>query len=417
MQGEVVSPNMRIGIMCHSSFGGSALIAIELADELAKRGHRVHLFSRTTPFNHWNSMNGVVIHTIAASSGDPVSAADLHVNWSAGELEAFQSNVLMVSQTEGLDVLHFHYAVPFSHMSEVIRSRMKVGGPMLVGTLHGTDVSVHGKQSGTGPNLGDSLRHLDALTTVSESHARLASEVFGLDTTPQVIPNFVNLSRFRPRAGNGHELEAHDRPRIAHVSNFRPVKRAPIMARVFLSIRERINADLWLIGDGMEMDAVRAIFNQRAVNDHVTYWGLQNDIPKLLAQTDLLLVTSETESFCLAALEAMACGVPVLAPRVGGLPEVVVDGESGILFEVDDFAYAADAAVQLLSDPSRLQTMRETAIRHAGGFSHEEGVDSYETLYRQLLGAGTNGWTSAPTRAAPVLSSPFDPSAQVANEE
>jgi hypothetical protein len=151
------------------------------------------------------------------------------------------------------------------------------------------------------------------------------------------------------------------------------------------------------------MGRVRAIFKRHDANDHVTYWGLQHDIPSLLAQTDLLLLTSQTESFCLAALEAMACGVPVLAPRVGGLPEVVIDGETGILFEVDDHAYAADAAVQLLSDPVRLQAMREAAAQHARGFSHREGVDNYETLYSQLLDAHTNGRRPARLSAVPAL--------------
>ena len=408
---------MRIGIMCHSSFGGSALIAIELADHLAQRGHKVHLFTRTRPFGHWDSRNGVTLHTIAPADEDPVSAAELHVKWSAGEFEAFLSNVLAVAQTEGLDVLHFHYALPFSHVSQAVGSRMEAGGPLLVGTLHGTDVSIHGRHSETGPELGNSLRHLDALTTVSASHARLASDVFGLVAPPQVIPNFVNLSRFHPGAGNGHEPEARDRPRIAHVSNFRPVKRAQSMARVFLSVRERLNADLWLIGDGAEMGPVRTIFRQNAAHNHVTYWGLQSDIPRLLAQTDLLLVTSETESFCLAALEAMACGVPVLAPRVGGLPEVVLDGKTGILFEVDDYDFAADAAVDLLSDPNRLRAMREAAIQHASGFSHQEGVDRYEALYHRLIGARTNGRMDARSLAAPSFSPSFGLSAGAASEE
>ncbi len=403
--------------MCHSSFGGSALIAIELADQLAQRGHKVHLFTRTIPFTYWEPRNGVTLHTIAPRDGDPVSAADLHVKWSVAELEAFLSSVLAVAQSEGLDVLHFHYALPFSQVSQEVGSRMEAGGPLLIGTLHGTDVSIHGRHSDTGPELGKSLRYLDALTTVSASHARLASEVFDLAVPPQVIPNFVNLSRFHPGAGNGREPEAHDRPRIAHVSNFRPVKRAQSMARVFLSIRERIDADLWLIGDGAEMELVRAIFQRHAANDHVTYWGLQNDVPSLLAQSDLLLVTSETESFCLAALEAMACGVPVLAPRVGGLPEVVLEGETGILFEADDYAYAAEAAAQLLSDPDRLQAMRKAATRHASGFSHQEGVDRYEALYRQLLGARTNGKMAARSRAAPMLSPSFGFSAGVTIEE
>ena len=378
---------MRIGIMCHSSFGGSARIATELAKELAQRGHTVHLFTRTTPFGDWDATNGVILHRITPSAHDDLHPASLYTDWSAGEFEAFLSKVLAVALTDGLDILHLHYAVPFAFVSAEVKRRLGKASPLLVGTLHGTDVSIHGKHVATGPELAQVLRHMDVLTTVSANHATLAADVFELPTTPQIIPNFVDLSKFHPQAGRRSNPRIRSKPRLAHVSNFRPVKQPQTMAKIFVEIRAQLDAELWLIGDGTKMNTVKATFQQRAINDDVRYWGLQHDVPSLLAQTDLLLVTSRAESFCLAALEAMACGVPVLATRVGGVPEVVIDGKTGLLFEVGDQAAAVRAAVHLLSDPTQHQRMREAAAQHARLFDHRQGVSAYESLYQRMLKA------------------------------
>lgn len=376
---------MRIGIMCHSSFGGSARIATELASGLAQRGHTTHLFTRTKPFGYWDATTGVILHEIAPSASDELHPASLYTNWSPEEFEAFLSKVLAVILTDGLDILHFHYAVPFAFVSAEVKRRLGMASPLLVGTLHGTDVSVHGKDSATGPQLAGVLRHIDVLTTVSASHAALATDAFKLPSAPLVIPNFVDLSKFRPHAIDRGNPRTRTRPRLAHVSNFRPVKHPQSMAQIFVDVRAQKDAELWLVGDGTEMDSVKAIFQQHSINDDVRYWGLHNNVPSLLAQTDLLLVTSRAESFCLAALEAMACGVPVVATRVGGLPEVVIDGETGFLFEVGDREAAVRAAVDLLSDTDQHQRMCEAASRHAAHFDQSQGVSAYENLYRRML--------------------------------
>jgi N-acetyl-alpha-D-glucosaminyl L-malate synthase BshA len=405
---------MRIGVMCLASFGGSARIATQLAVQLTKRGHTVHLFSRNIPFGDKSHTNGMTWHTVTPDREAHLHPASLHTDWSAQDLHIFLSRVLDVIAVEGLDVLHFHYAVPFAFVAAEVKRRLGRAAPLLIGTLHGTDVSKHGRDPVKGPPLAQALRDVDQLTTVSNSHARLATDLFGLTTRPQVIPNFVDLSRFQPlkpnapiAGGSGEESPlvsgsggGRAIPRIAHVSNFRPVKDPQSMARIFLDIREQMEAELWLIGDGPEMDAVKSIFEGSRFEKDVRYWRLRHDVAWLLAQTDLLLMTSLSESFCLAALEAMACGVPVLATKVGGLPEVVAHGETGFLFPVGEHDLAARLALSLLSDQARHQAMSEAASRHAAQFGFEQIVPVYEDLYQRLL-AHDSHRIPFPARVAP----------------
>ncbi|MDR3576057.1 MAG: N-acetyl-alpha-D-glucosaminyl L-malate synthase BshA [Anaerolineaceae bacterium] len=371
---------MRIGIMCLASLGGSAHVADQLAAQFARRGHRVHLFSRTTPFGTSSLANNVKLHTVKSSLEPNNHPARLDTDWSAVDFEEFISNILQVITEEGLDVLHFHYAVPFAFLAAEVKRRLGWTTPLLVGTFHGTDVSTYGRDPIKGPELAQTLDKIDILTTVSNNHALLASELFGLRTPPIVIPNFVDLSQFRP-------LQAHlfPKPKIVHVSNFRSVKDPQSMARIFLRIRQQMEAELWLIGDGPEMAGVKSILQRSEFERDVHYWNLQNNVANLLAQTDLLLMTSLAESFCLAALEAMACGVPVLATDVGGLSEVVIKGKTGFLFPVGDQDMAVQLAVNLLSDRLQYQAMSQAAIRRAAAFDIERIVPLYENIYQELL--------------------------------
>ena len=383
---------MNIGIMCHSSFGGSARIATELAAELARRGHTVHLFTHTMPFGRWDHASRVRLHQAAVDGESDIHPAMLYTDWSVQECEALVSQILHVIAAEGLDVLHFHYAVPFAFLAEEVKRRLGRAAPLLIGTLHGTDVSSYGQDPVKGRALAASLENLDRLTTVSVSYAHLASQVFGLSTYPEVIPNFVDLSRFRPQTNSRLDPNmlfmrspSGCKAKIIHVSNFRRVKDPQSAARIFLGIREKIEAEFWLVGDGPEMGAIKTIFAQNGREQDVRFWGLRRDVAPILAQAHLLLMTSLFESFCLAALEAMACGLPVLATNVGGLAEVVVDGLTGFLFPVGDLASAIDLAVGLLSDPVRRQTMGEAAAIRARGFGQERIVTTYEKLYSRLL--------------------------------
>jgi N-acetyl-alpha-D-glucosaminyl L-malate synthase BshA len=395
---------MRIGIMCLASLGGSASIATQLAIQLARRGHRVHLFARTIPFSILNQASGVQLHTVKTKRENKMHPARLDTDWSTNDFVKFLSNILDVIAVEGLDVLHFHYAVPLAFLTAEVKRRLGWTAPLLVGTLHGTDVSVYGQDPFKGFQLAQVLYEFDALTTVSESHADLAANIFGLPIRPIVIPNFVDLSKFRPLLAHSRKIkkngEGHDqrnshkqekqinfspKPRIAHLSNFRAIKDPQSVARIFLGIREQMEAELWLIGNGPEMDAVKSILRRGKFERDVRYWNLRRGVAGLLAQTDLLLMTSLTESFCLAALEAMACGVPVLATDVGGLPEVVVQGKTGFLFPPGDHEQAVQLAVNLLSDRAQRLAMSEAAVHHAAHFGEERIVPMYEHLYQDLL--------------------------------
>jgi L-malate glycosyltransferase len=391
---------MNIGIMCHSSLGGSARIAAGLAIELAQREHKVHLFTRTTPFGRWNSASGVRLHQAVVDGESDIHPAVLYTDWPIWERETLVSQILHVIATEGLDVLHFHYAVPFAFLAEEVKRRLGRAAPLLIGTLHGTDVSNYGQDPVKGRDLATSLRNLDGLTTVSVSHARMASQVFELSACPEVIPNFVDLSRFRPRLG-ANTLSGgspNGKAKIIHVSNYRPVKDPQSATHIFLSIRKKMEVEFWLVGDGPEMGAIKTIFTQNGMEQVVRFWGLRHNVAPLLAQAHLLLMTSLSESFCLAALEAMACGLPVLATNVGGLAEVVVDGHTGLLFPVGDHALAVDLAVGLLSDPTRYRAMGEAAAIHARRFGQTRIVTAYEKLYHRLLRNRSHGETQPEVR-------------------
>jgi N-acetyl-alpha-D-glucosaminyl L-malate synthase BshA len=252
-----------------------------------------------------------------------------------------------------------------------------------VATLHGTDVSIHGREPAQRRLLSESLRGLAAITTVSHDHARLARHLFALSEPPLVIPNFIDITRFKPT-----QSPHRDRPRIVHVSNFRRVKDPRSLAHVFLAVRERIDAELWLVGDGPSLPVLREMLSEARAEDAVRFFGATTDVATILREADLLLMTSVVESFCVAAAEAMACGIPVVATRVGGLGELVGDGASGRLFRVGAHAEAADAVAELLAHPSLRRRVGSAARRHAARFASERIVPRYESLYRNLVDRG-----------------------------
>ena len=372
---------MRIGVLCHSGIGGSVRIATALASELAHCGHSVHVMARTPPVADWLNGNGVLVHSLLPAE-DRGCTVDLKLDWGGNEEADFCAMVADVIRAESLEVLHAHYAVPFVHVAARLVHELGDSAPVTIATLHGTDVSVHGREPDERRRLTESLRRLAAITTVSDDHARLAGRLFALAEPPVVIPNFVNLQRFRP-AVSPH----HDRPRIAHVSNFRRVKDPRSLTQIFLAIRERIDAELWLIGDGPTLPALMASLSEAGAESSVRSFGATMDVGAIMRQADVLLMTSVAESFCLAAAEAMACGLPVVATRVGGIGEVVEDGETGHLFAVGDHASAAAAIVELLERPLLRRRLGTAARRRAARFTPERIVPLYAELYRTLVGS------------------------------
>lgn len=377
---------MRVGILCHNGIGGSVRIACTLATELARRGHSVHVIARRPPVADWLKDSGVFVHTLlpAVNGGLPVG---LDVEWSKDEQAEFRALVAGVARGERLQVLHAHYGVPFAHVAASLARGLGESGPVTIATLHGTDVSIHGREPGQRRLLSESLRALAAVTTVSREYAGLARHLFALRESPLVIPNFIDVSRFRPT-----QSPHRTRPRIAHVSNFRGVKDPRSLAQVFLAVRERIDAELWLIGDGPRLPALREMLSEAGAGDAVRSLGATADVAPILRETDLLLMTSVAESFCVAAAEAMACGIPVVATRVGGLAEVVGDGTAGHLFPVGAHAAIADAVVELLGRPRLRRRVGIAARRQAARFASERIVPLYERLYWNVVdGGGRDG--------------------------
>lgn len=353
-------------------------VGLDLAEELALRGHRVHLFARAPPLGAAGFAPGVVFHRI---DGSPDAAGHrLDTDWPTADVDALAERLAQLAVTAGLDVLHFHYALPFAQVAAAVRERMGRCAPALVVTLHGTDVSVHGAEPVTRRRLARWLSHADAITTVSHSHAALATRTLGLREPPQVIPNFVVTNRFalRPVAADAR------RPRLVHVSNFRTVKAPQRIAEVYVRVRRVLDAELWLVGDGDMLPPLLAAVRAAGLGDDVRCFGLRRDVERILPHADVLLITSRTESFCLAALEAATCGLATVAPRVGGVPEVVVDGTTGVLFEPGDVDGAARAIVELLGDTAALARMRAAAVRHAAAFAPDRLVPCYEEVYRSL---------------------------------
>jgi N-acetyl-alpha-D-glucosaminyl L-malate synthase BshA len=374
---------MRIGVLCHSSLGGSARVGAELALGMAERGHHVHLFARSAPPHLRPGSPRVHLHPLAGPA--PVTAR-LDADWSPEDLDALAGLVAAVAARERLDLLHFHYAAPFALVAASVRRRLGPAAPALVGTLHGTDVSAYGRDAEAGPPLARALRAADQLTTVSGCYARLATDVFRLPAPPLVIPNFVDLTRFRPRPDRERLEDRGGRFLIVHISNFRPVKDPVAVARIFLRLHRRLPVGLCLVGVGSELPAARAALSEGGAGGHVDYLGYREDVSGPLAGADLLLMASRAESFCLAALEAMACGVPVLASAVGGLTELVEHGRHGFLYPLDDHERAEQLGVELLSDRERYAEMCRQAVCRAGQFGRERVVGLYEELYRGLIG-------------------------------
>jgi L-malate glycosyltransferase len=303
-----------------------------------------------------------------------LAPGELDLGWSNWDIRRAAAGLARSVTRYSIQILHFHYAAPFALVAQEVRRRMGPAGPAIVGTLHGTDVTTR-RDPAEQRALRQALLRLDATTAVSASHAALAAGTLGLREPPETIPNFVDLSRFSPLPAR-----SPGRPRVVHMSNFRAVKDPLRMSRIFRALRRAIDAELWLIGDGPLLPAVRVSL---AGCPDTRYLGLLRAVRPVLAAADLLLLTSKEESFSLATLEAAACAVPTVAPNVGGLPEVIGDG--GVLYDRDDDRAAVDAVLGLLRDPMRRQIMAKAALAQAERFSADAVVPRYEALYRRLV--------------------------------
>lgn len=375
---------MRIGITCYPTYGGSGAVATELGLDLARRGHQVHIISYASPFRLRGFAENVFFHEVDLSAAYPL-------------LEYFPYSLALavtqheVAVRERLDVLHVHYAIPHATAAFLAKEMLRSEGRdiQVITTLHGTDITLVGQEASFFTVTKFSIERSDAVTAVSKFLHDETYRAFGCDSCGiDVIPNFINLAEYYPTddPSSRAPLAPAGAKVIMHVSNFRAVKRVPDVVRVFARIRQQRPAVLVLVGDGPQRPEAEAEARRLGVEHAVRFLGKVDAVADLLRAADLFLLPSESESFGLSALEAMACGVPVVASRTGGVPEVVEDGTSGTLVPVGDIDGMATAALELLED-DRWAAARAAAVRRAQAFAAERIVPQYEALYRRVTGA------------------------------
>jgi N-acetyl-alpha-D-glucosaminyl L-malate synthase BshA len=373
---------MKLGITCYPTYGGSGAVATELGLELARRGHEVHFITYDSPFRLHGYTERIYFHQVETRMGRyPLFD---HFPYTL----ALASKQHEVALREELEILHVHYAIPHATTAYLAREMLRGEQPLkVITTLHGTDITLVGQESSFYGITKFSIEQSDEVTAVSAYLRDETYRAFGcVSCDVRVIPNFVNLAEYKPgEPGARNTLAPEGSKMITHVSNFREVKRVKDVVRVFARIRRAMPATLIMVGDGPDRVDAEHEAAELGVTADVRFLGRLDSVASLLQATDLFLLPSQTESFGLAALEAMACGSPVVASRAGGIPEVVDDGVTGILEPVGSVEAMGRRAVELLRDPRRYGAMREAAISKAREFSADRVVPMYEQLYEEVL--------------------------------
>ncbi|HXH63811.1 MAG TPA: N-acetyl-alpha-D-glucosaminyl L-malate synthase BshA [Gemmatimonadales bacterium] len=373
---------MKIGITCYPTYGGSGAVATELGLELARRGHEIHFVSYASPFRLRGFAERVTFHEVTQSEYPLFEQSSPY----ALALAVKQHEVAMREQ---LDLMHVHYAIP--HAATAWLAKQMLAGQRdlkIVTTLHGTDITLVGQDPSYFTLTKFSIERSDRVTAVSAFLRDETYRAFGCrDCDVTVIPNFISTAEYHPATSGScrSALAPPDHKVLIHISNFRPVKRLIDIVRVFAGVRRAMPATLVLVGDGPERDLTEQEVDRLGLRKDVRFLGKVDNVADLLRGSDLFLLASETESFGLAALEAMACAVPVCATLTGGLPEVVQDGATGFLTPVGDVAAMTARALEILRDPSRHAEMRRAAAAAALEFSAEKVVPQYERVYTDVM--------------------------------
>ena len=380
---------LRIGVACFSTFGGSGVVASEVALSLAARGHHVHVFSDDRPGRLGADSDRLSFHQVATRHYPQLKDSPYVL--------ALASAIACVCERERLDVVHAHYAIPHAISAYLARQTLLPSAtalphaPALVTTLHGTDITLVGSDPSFLPLTRFSIAASDAVTTPSAWLREATYEKLDVPRTVaiEVIPNFVDPVRFAPAQGRPLVRSADHPFVLVHVSNFRPLKRVADVVHLFAAARRLAPATalrLRLVGDGPDRPRIEALVRELALDQHVQFLGEQVELPAVLRDSDVFVLPSETESFGLAALEAMACGLPVVASRVAGIPEVVADGETGLLAPVGDVAAMAAHVARLVGDADTLARFSRAArARVEAHFQPQPIVNRYEALYRRLV--------------------------------
>jgi L-malate glycosyltransferase len=375
---------MKIGITCYPTYGGSGAVATELGIALAKRGHEVHFITYQQPFRLPSFMPRIYFHEVEV------------VRYPLFEYPPYDLALAVrmheVVLTHKLDLLHVHYAIPHATSAWIAKEMLKTARPdiKVVTTLHGTDITIVGQEPSFQAITKFSIEKSDALTAVSQYLQMETLNAFGCGQCRiDVIPNFVDPAVYNRGAYQNDCMRqfGDGRKVLMHVSNFRGVKRVLDVVRVHALVAREVPVSLLMVGDGPERSAAEAEARRLGVQESVFFLGKLEAVAPLLAGADLFILPSATESFGLSALEALASGVPVIGTRVGGLPEVILDGENGVLCAVGDVEGMAAAAVRLLRDQDRWHRFSELAATDARSrFSLDAVVGQYEALYAETLG-------------------------------
>ena len=377
---------MNIGIVCYPTFGGSGVVATELGRALAAKEHNVHFISYSQParldfFNPHVFFHEVSIYKYPLFEYVPYETI-------------LASKIVDIVKQNKLDVLHVHYAIPHASaalMAKNILMEQGIDIP-IVTTLHGTDITLVGKDPTYEPVVSYSINHSDAVTAVSESLKRDTYANFHIEKPIFVIPNFIDFSRFVKQKKEHFKkaIAPQGEKILVHTSNFRKVKRVEDVIKIFAIVSKKVACKLLLIGDGPERTNIELLSREMGVDDRVTFLGKQEQIEEILSVCDLFILTSETESFGLAALEAMACEVPVISTNTGGIPEVNIEGVTGYLSNIGDVEDMAKNALKLLSNEELLLTFKANALTKAKEFQLDKILPMYEKLYEGLLNKATN---------------------------
>ncbi len=372
---------MKIGIVCYPTYGGSGVVATELGMGLANKGHLVHFITYRQPARLTQFHENIFYHEVSAEEYPLFEYPPYDT--------ALASKMVDVVKYEKLDILHVHYAIPHATVAYIAKQILLSEGIKIpyVTTLHGTDITIVGSNKTFAPVVEFSINNSEGVTAVSQSLKDQTLEYFNIDKDIKVIYNFIDFNRFRKVdkdhfkraiAPNGEKI-------IVHTSNFRKVKRVEDTIYIFQKVSEKVACKLLLIGDGPERDSLERLCRELKMSDDVRFLGKQDAIEELLSIADLFLIPSASESFGLAALEAMACEVPVISSNIGGLPEVNIHGITGFLSEVGDIESMSNFAIELLTDDEKLNAFKTNALLQARKFDIANILPEYESYYEEVI--------------------------------
>lgn len=372
---------MKIAIVCYPTFGGSGVVATELGIALSKRGHEIHFVTYKQPVRLEYLSNKIKYHEVIVPEY-PL------FHYQPYEL-ALSSKLVTVVKEHDIDLLHVHYAIPHAYAGFMAQQMLKTEGvdlPMMT-TLHGTDITLVGSHSFYKPAVNFSINESNVVTSVSQSLKEDTKVIFDIHKEIHVVPNFIDFQNLPKNIGEcQRDLMAEDDERIiTHVSNLRPVKRIDDLIKVFHKVQQKIKSRLIIIGDGPERENASKLAHELGIREKIMFLGKSNEIEKILCYSDLFLLPSEKESFGLAALEAMAYGVPVISTDVGGVPEVNINGESGYLSALGDINDMANNAIKILENTDTLDKFKLRARDIALNFDMQNIVPQYEKLYETML--------------------------------